>query len=153
MSPDGLPTPNEITGPRFPGRVLTAGIIWIVLGALILINAAIVLLLGTPLVAETGTRPIFGTAACSGIVLALFGAAFLLVGVQSVTGTALDMLGNGLGSIIIALFSGVMGYLMVHYQPVQAILAFLDSCGLIAAGVLALMGREDYKAWRKTRPG
>ena len=138
---------------EFPGVVMAAGIIWIVLGGLILLNAAAILLIGATLSAGTRSGELAGMAACSSILVALFGAAFLLVGVQTVKGTAPGTLGNGVGSIIFAVlqFGGAVVQIVAGQIP-QGAISFLGGCGLMTAGVLAVVGRRRYMAWRKARP-
>jgi hypothetical protein len=81
---------------------------------------------------------LLGVGACLG----LFGGAFIFVGAQTVRSTAADMLGNGVGSI---LFGILFGGLNLTFQGGGAGLA------LLAAGILALVGRQEYKVWRKAR--
>jgi hypothetical protein len=147
--------------PRIPLAVRTAGIIWIVVGSLILLAGVVVLLVSMGTVAANKGLAARGgdTAYFVGVILgqlagvacvALFGAAFLFVGVKSVTGTAGDTLGNGIGSIVFgalnlggaALFAGAGRFIQSGVSLIYA------GC-LIAAGVLALVGRADYKEWRR----
>jgi hypothetical protein len=153
MSPGAPQNPYQQSSPRYPGVVMAAGIIWIVFGSLILLNGAGALLLGAAMSAGTGSGGALGAGASIGVVAALFGAAFLFVGVQSVRGTAPGTLGNGIGSIVFAVlqFGGGVAQ-VVAGQPLLGAINFLGGCGLLAAGVLALIGRTDYMAWRKARP-
>jgi hypothetical protein len=147
------PAPDWVSEPAYPVPVTIAGIAWIVFGALILVNLMVFLLAMFGLAAlgqgaEKGAA--IGGGACGGLILGLFGAVFLHVGVQSVRGTARDTLGNGIGSILFGLLNMGAGVLQVAGgQILQAGLAFVPGAGLIAAGVLALVGRRDYKAWRR----
>jgi hypothetical protein len=149
-----------------PSLVRTAGIIWIVFGSLMLLNAAVNLVLA----GMNGTN--IGGVACG----ALFGIAFVFVGVQSVKGTAKDTLGNGIGSLVIGVLNAGVGALMLigglalssgavaappqaAGQPAMQQLGLIAviggavsifaGLGLILAGVLALMGRTDYKVYRR----
>jgi hypothetical protein len=87
-------------GAPFPGSILGAGIIWIIFGCLILLGAGInfLMIVGQP--RAGGPEAVGGS--CGLAIQALFGAVFLLVGIQSVQGTAKDTLGNGIGSIVFA---------------------------------------------------
>ena len=147
-----------------PKLVRTAGIIWIVFGALICINAVV----------NLGIAGAGGSNAGSGACSILFGVAFIFVGWQSLKGTAKDTLGNGIGSIVIGILNTGIGALVfigglalsagvVPAQaggqplPNQAALlitiiggiSIVCGLGLILAGVLALMGRAEYKAYRQ----
>jgi hypothetical protein len=143
--------------------VLAAGVIWIVFGSLVLLNflfGVLVLMVLTP---PELRGPILGGAFCTGLIVALFGGVFIHVGVQSISGTAKDTLGNGIGSII---FAGLIGGLGVFGLlaagaarggnwggVVQAAIYLVVGAALITAGVLALIGRDGYRAWRRySRP-
>src|SRR5262245_30675645 len=100
--------PLPVEGAPYPNTVRIAGVIWVVFGALILLNAAlnVVLNLGA---GAAGGPP--GGGICPLLVAALFGAAFAHVGLQSLRGTARDTLGNGIGSIVIGLLNAGFGTL------------------------------------------
>jgi hypothetical protein len=91
----------------------------------------------------------------------LFGGGFVCIGVQSIRGTASDTLGNGIGSILLGLLclscggsdlvsvaSGVGGR-PVAVGVISAAVNLLSGVGLLAAGVLALVGRSEYVAWKR----
>lgn len=146
----GAPNPFTKSVPPFPGNVLVARIIWIVFGSLIVayLVVTLLLMLGAPLAARGDS--LFETVVCTTILIGFFGAAFILVGVQSVKGTARDTLGNGIGSIIFGvLYLAGAAFQAIVGQPIQGAFTFVAGCGLIAAGVFALVGRNDYKAWRQ----
>jgi hypothetical protein len=103
---------------------------------------------------------------CGVIFVILIGAVFLNVGVQSVRGTARDTLGNGIGSILFGLLYGgagtflMIGSFFLHTLAAETetaalmlgifgTIALLCGLGLLAAGVMALVGRDEYKAWRR----
>jgi hypothetical protein len=89
--------------------------------------------------------------------------------VQSVTGTAKDTLGNGIGSIIFAAILGGLAILLlvvvVGARAVGApttptwlgllgmVVYGLAAAALLVAGILALAGREGYRAYRRYRRG
>lgn len=151
MNDDFDPSLKPIDGlPSFPPLVKIAGVAWIVFGILILLESVVLFLVSFVL---SGRGPRQGDAEPNvfvAVFVALFGAAFLHVGVQSVRGTARDTLGNGIGSIVFGLFSGLsaLGTLAAG-QFVQFGINLLAGGGLLAAGILALIGRSDYKVWRK----
>lgn len=149
---DEEPEPDFETAPGYPTTVTIAGIAWIIFGALILLNLLVLLLLMSGLAAQGQAGAAVAGGVCGGLLLGLFGAAFIFVGVQSVRGTAHDTLGNGIGSIIFGLLNLGSGALqVVGGQVIQAGIGFLAGAGLLTAGVLALVGRSDYKAWRKAQ--
>lgn len=146
----------------FPGIVRAAGIIWICVGALELVNAALTLVLAGVNQNPGGASGV----CCSGGV----GIAFLMCGMQTVTGKAKDTLGNGIGSIalgVLLLGAGVLigfGGAFLGANPganqngpppelfiiIGAITAVLGLT-LILAGTLALVGRSRYREWREAR--
>ena len=145
--------------PEFPRAVQIAGIIWIVIGSLILLNAAAGLLLTFGTVGGGADR---AGGVCPMLIGVLFAAVFLHVGIQSTRGTAKDTLGNGIGSILFGLPNAGFGVILiggaaVAGRPVGLILVLLGivcllaAVGLLAAGVLALVGRQQYKAWRRAQ--
>jgi hypothetical protein len=156
----------EFRRPPVPGTVRAAGVIWIVFGCLILLGAAANLVVSVgaagagagPRAAAPGQPPA-GVGICGALVNALFGAAFVFVGVQSFNGTARDTLGNGIGSIGIGLLNGGCGALFVAAgvagggagAPLAVVVgaaSILGGLGLLAAGVLALVGRAGYRAYK-----
>jgi hypothetical protein len=147
--------------------VSIAAITWIVFGCLILISGAINLVMQMTVLAAPGKVANPGVAAASGtcgvVIIVLFGAAFLFVGVQSIRGTASDTLGNGIGSIIFGVLNlscggsalvGLSGG-MVRGGPaaivvgIGAAINVLGGLALLTAGVLALIGRSQYLAWKR----
>jgi hypothetical protein len=152
--------------PAFPTTVRIAGIIWIVIGCVIVLNALATLGLAAAVQrpANPGQAPDAGTGACGAFLPLLFGAAFVFVGQQSVRGTAKDTLGNAIGSIVLGiapLLCGVSflvgaGFLGVNVPPdmrvVFAIIGavnILTGIGLLSAGALALVGRAEYREWQR----
>jgi hypothetical protein len=146
--------------PDFPATVTVAGIIWIVIGGLSILQLLLMLVLPAAMPQakarpadqgqENVQRVAKGVGLCCG---SLIGGAFIFVGAQSVRGTANDTLGNGIGSI-------VLGILQLAYSAIAALVrvSFLDlaigcilGIGLLVAGVIALLGRSDYKAWRESQ--
>ena len=148
----------------FPASVRTAGIIWIVMGGLILVNAGVNFLItvGAAAAAGPGGGPQAAGGMCGVALAALFGAAFIVVGVQTIKGTAKDTLGNAIGSFVFGLLNGGAGMLVILAGlaigrglailfVVLGGISLIAGVALLAAGVLALVGRENYKTWRRAQ--
>jgi hypothetical protein len=136
----------------FPKMVSAAGIIWIVFGGLILVTAAFGLIRALAMAPTTrGGGALFGGAVCAVAFIAFIGGAFLFVGVQSVRGTAADTLGNGIGSIILGALLLLVTMFALMFDPVTGGVYLLSGGGLVAAGVLALVGRADYNLWKRSQ--
>src|SRR5438105_14622938 len=85
---------------EYPSVVRLAGIVWIVFGCLILLNAMALLALSLLAADEKGGTAYMAGGLCAYAFLLFCGGVFIHVGVQSVRGTATDTLGNGIGPII-----------------------------------------------------
>jgi hypothetical protein len=75
----------------------------------------------------------------------LVGAVFMYIGVRSVRGTAASTVGYGWCSIVLS-FLWLGAGLVV--QPI-AIISIVVGGSLIAAGILALVGEDGYREWRR----
>jgi hypothetical protein len=141
--------------PPFPMVVTIAGIAWIVFGALIISGVLLLVVsaagrraAGGPVGGDPNVVALWAPGGC----LALFAGAFIFVGVQSVRGTAPGTVGNGLGSIVYALFNvATVALLIQQRQFLAAAVGAIFVLGLIAAGVLALVGTSDYREWRRAK--
>jgi hypothetical protein len=113
-----------------------AGIVWIVFGALLFLGPLVHLLcVGF----QGGVGFVF-------VGVGLFGAPFLFVGVQSIRGkvTARGILENSIGSIGLGLLTVGLGVVAAVYgHVIPAVIGCLAGLGLVAAGVLALVGRTS----------
>ena len=154
--------------PGIPGSVRAAGIIWVVFGALILLSGALQILSQLVLAPPEARGAAITGSFCSALFVAFVGGVFIHVGVQSLSGTAKDTLGNGIGSIIFAAIIGGLTFVvlaaMVAVRPrgpaegpvwailIAVILNGLSALALLTAGVLALVGRNGYRAYRGYRP-
>jgi hypothetical protein len=163
--PEAVP----VEAPRLPGQARAAGIIWIVFGGIILLNAAVSLLVALALAPPEERAPAMGGAVCGMLFAGLIGGVFIHVGIQTVSATAKDTLGNGIGSILIGVFLGLCALgIMVAAEltgwrrrggdlrtqdVIIAVVNLLAACGLVVAGVLALVGRDGYRAYRAYRRG
>jgi hypothetical protein len=138
---------------KCPTTVVTAGIVWIVVGSFILLNLLAILVAMFAVSDERGAEG----RAVGGVVISLFlgfvGGVFIHVGVQSIRGTAKDTLGNGIGSLIFGVLEMIAAFTQEGRfgKGVQIATALLFAVGLYVAGILALVGRENYRAWRRRR--
>jgi hypothetical protein len=148
---------SDDRGPAFPVLVRVAGVIWILFGMLGLVGTLLQFAAIGAAKAAPGAGP--GPAAstpCCGLLIAL---GFLAVGYQTVTGKAKDTLGNAIGSIgigllyyaLIAVFALAMPPGGIPGPPDYLLYALFVGFGtlLVLAGGLALVGRPQYKAWRR----
>jgi hypothetical protein len=153
--------------PRFPMSVRVAGIIWIGFGALGIINVLVGLAMMAAQQGQGGAGA--PSSPCCGAFIAF---AFLYCGYQTVTGKASDTLSNAIGSLVIGslqlLIGGILlfGGAFLAQNPnfgggpnglppealiILAILIGLMGTGLITAGIMALVGRRQYREWREAR--
>jgi hypothetical protein len=148
----------------YPKGVRVAAIIWMVNGILILLNAVVSFALN----AGGGNNK----GSCGVIFGGLIGIAFVAVGSQTLKGTAKDTLGNAVGSLLfgflvmtcggivmtsgIAVATGAAEGSVIEQPKAPGIMAIvvgatnlLTGSALLVAGILAIVGRAPYKAWRK----
>lgn len=153
--------PEEVV---FPGTVMMAGILWMVFGigtfGLGLLNWVLLAAMANPGGAPGG---------CCGLV---FGLAFTSAGWNTIRGTASDTRGNASGSIVLGLLYAGLSVFAVAYgagafgpgpggqqgaAPGEEEIVMLITAGfcavvsiiLLTAGVLAFMGRSQYREWRQ----
>ncbi|MGA7179554.1 MAG: hypothetical protein WBX11_08230 [Thiobacillaceae bacterium] len=92
--------------------------------------------------------PLLDFAGIAGVMM-LLASPFVWIGLQTVRCRAKDILGKGIVSLMTGVFfsfSTVLANSAVE-RVLIASLAFL----LICAGILALVGRPHYRAWRSTQ--
>jgi hypothetical protein len=144
----------------FPAEVMAAGIIWIVFGVLGIGSSALSLLIdvGTAANAGQGQAPSGRFGGGCGL---LFAIAFLVVGIQTVKGTAKGTLANGIGSHVFGLLYAGLGVLLIVLAtlpqtqlPVELFYVLGALCGLLGiallvAGLLAVAGKQAYEDWRR----
>lgn len=159
---DDRPARRSRAGAPFPGGAKAAGIIWIGFGSLGILSN-IVSIAVTAGQAAAGGGQQYGGVGC-GILIAI---AFLIVGIQTVKGTAPSMMGNGIGSLIFGALYLICGAILLAGGGVLAarggggagapagglimILAAIPivlGLALLLAGVLALMNKTAYEDWR-----
>lgn len=155
------PEPSFKASPVYPTTARIAGILWIIFGGLFLLN--VLVLLRFMLRVAGGDFAVPGMA-CGGLIIGLFGGGFIFMGVQTVRGTARDTLDRGIGSIIFSLLNFGWGAVNAGGGELLATIGLrgggemlatgiglLAGVGFLMAGVLALLGRGDYKTWRKAQ--
>jgi hypothetical protein len=151
--------------PPFPGRVLAAGVIWMLIGALfVLVSFAQIVASAFIRANQSGpvpSNPAEGYATSFGI---FAGSWLFIAGLRVARGSAQDMLVTSVLSILVGLLYFGLGVaalvLLDNPQPskvpasfiqtmlVAAFVSVLVGCGLLLPGSLALAGRSRYLAWR-----
>jgi hypothetical protein len=155
----------------FPGKVRTAGIIWILFGALILLWLLISFAFASPQDLGAITKADLWQIALVGLV----GVGFGYAGFRTVSGTAKDTLAYGIASIILGghmALAGIYGGLITVWHLVDSLhqggdgfwrrehgfmglfvalagISLPIGVGLLFAGILAIRARSQYKAWRR----
>jgi hypothetical protein len=161
------PERDYLAAASFPAVVRAAGIIWIVIGCILVLNAGLIVVqAGTAAAgAPRDAGPTAAGGACSAILVGLFAAAFIFVGVQSINGTARDTLGNAIGSLVFGVLNMGWGVVVAGFGAMlsgrqgdmSVVAVLLGGIGMVAggaltvAGILALVGRGQYRAWRQAQ--
>jgi len=83
------------------------------------------------------------------IAFAVFGAAFLYAGLQTLKGRARGTLGYSIGSTIVSILQ--LGVFFFYARSQSSGLELLDDAPPLVAGALAWLGRRQYLAWREAR--
>jgi hypothetical protein len=126
--------------------VYAAGVIWLIFGVLIMINALLTVLLAA------GKQVGFAGKEITAIFTAVIGLVFLHVGWQSTSGTARGTLGNGLGSILFGLLGGAGSILFFNAGiPILGVFQILAGLGLLTAGIMALMAGDAFAQWKEAK--
>jgi hypothetical protein len=159
-------SPSRRRNAPFPTGVKIAGIIWIAFGVLGIIGALINFAVsmgnaaaGAGAAGGPGAGPPPGSNVCSLGCGMLIPIVFLMVGIQTVKGTAKGVLGNAIGSIVFGLLYAGLAVLFVIVGgrmaviPQEMVLVIVAMCGLLGtalliAGGLAIVGRDAYTQWR-----
>jgi hypothetical protein len=160
---------DELDPPKYPKNLRTASMIWIIIGVVVPIISLCDLLAGFFIAQSAGAGDkayeILGGGVCRLFIVFLVGMVFVSVGRTTLSGKAKDTMGNGVGSIILAslgaigcaaiIFTGTVilksgkmpefGMITIGVGILNSIMVIL----LFAAGVLAIVNRDAYKAWRK----
>jgi hypothetical protein len=141
--------------PPYPAMAMAAGVLWIIFGSLAGLSLAMIVLSAFIAAANRGARVGVEAASdlsCPATISFLIAVVFICMGIQSVRGMVGDRLRYGLGSI----FFAFLPFLMLIYSAsrgefIEAGIEGLIVAILLAAGILALAGRSQYKLWRKAR--
>jgi uncharacterized membrane protein YkgB len=156
---------ERVEEPELPAPVMIASLLWTITGGLILAGFFIGLILYLAQMSEVAAPnqpqqipedPVWAAAqVIIAVVIAVFGAVFLIVGIQTLQGSAKDTMGNGIGSIGFGLvyigfgiFTGLAGK---KYAQVLSVVQVLLGFGLAFGGVLALASQKQYVAFAKFR--
>lgn len=145
---------------RFPLVVQAAGIVWIVIGLLVLLGAGIALvdvLCAVIFEGQDRSWYLFSFAVSLGI-----GVIILRAGVRSARGSARSVIPAALGSLLLALFTGASGGLLIHHgiiaddadatgRVIGGGFCILGSLLFFIAASLATVGHARFNQWRKER--
>ena len=142
-------------GPPFPRTITVAGALLIVFGCLVLLNLLLSLALTFVLAGNAGGQAAGSFVAggiCGALFVVLVGAVFIQEGVRGVRGTLRDTLGTGIASIAFGvLVLAAAAFTAIAGGVVQGGFAGLVGAMLVVAGILALVGRGEYRVWRQAR--
>jgi hypothetical protein len=162
MTPLAAPADRPArTAADLPATLKTAVILWVACALLGLLNAGLgFVLAGLGVPVNAGQRDAFGVAI--GLVFALL---ILALALQTGTGRSAGTRGAGNASLLLGLlyagFAGLSSLITIAGQGwggaeaglyAAAGLLAVQAVLLIAAGVLARHGRDDYATWRASRP-
>jgi hypothetical protein len=142
-------------GVPYPVTVLVAGVIWVILGSLLLLGLAAAVVVAVLAGGGLGRPATWPLAACGLGMVGLLGMIFLNFGVQCVRGTSSGVGSNGAASIVFGLLVLVPAAAIDWRElPFAGAAQSLIALALTAGGVLALVGRHQYQRWRLVmRPG
>lgn len=148
--------------PSIPAGVRAAGVIWLNLGFLSVVSSCFTYLV-LPVLIQAGNRgpkppgalQPSPTEICGCWLGVLLGVGFFTVGVRLVRGTAKDTLAGSILSLLVGvmyLVLGVGALLAIQNAPpavvAGAVTAVVIGCLCLLPGVLGLLGRSRYLAWR-----
>jgi hypothetical protein len=136
-----------------PGAVIAAGILWILFGCIQTLASLLSVAPGRDdAMADRTARASKAAFTCA---MALIGVVFILVAIRCIRGTAKDILGISIGSLILGVLYTCAGVVALsttlkELSNVAAILVILFlAVPPNLAGVLGLIARSDYKAFRR----
>ncbi len=138
--------------PKYPMAVTAASIMWIAFGCLLLLGVAFAMVAVVTFGAGDGPARLI-LVLLPVLISSGFAVAFIFVGVQTVRRKARGTIGNGIGSIAL----GVLLYYVPMLRPSDSDLGAASrgfpflAVLLVAAGLLALVGRNGYKGWREAQ--
>jgi hypothetical protein len=151
------PPLDSLEASPYPWQVTAAGVLWIVLGVLTLIFMS---LIGASMMIHAAAKngpPSTGVLTWLGF-MALFGLSLIVVGVQATRGTVRQFgtnvavsIGIGLfdiGSVVVKAANGQFDHPNLGLILLTGV-NVLTGVLLLAAGVLALLGKSQYELWSK----
>lgn len=136
----------------YPGTVTAAGVIWIILGALGILNAlaGAVLRMAAPdpRAQQDGA---YAAGQLIGVVIGvLIGVAFILAGIQAVTGKLSNSLSPGIASVVLALFGLCIGGIAaIATTPILLVVVLIAVAPLLTSGILAIAGNSALKRYNQ----
>lgn len=141
--PQGYPPPGFVPQHTIPGTVVTACVLWMIYGALALGSGALALAGGGKI----------------GVMNLVFGAAFLITGIQVLMGKASQLIGSGVVCIVLGTLQTIGFFLLVGSLGRAAMwipgwlvaIVVINSVVLILAGILAIVGNAAFRNWRLTK--
>lgn len=150
--PSTTPPPKPLD---FPPLVMAAGVIWVAIGAAIIVSCLLGLLPEIGEMNDTTSesmklRPL--AFVVGGLFQVVVGGFFVYEGICVFRGTIPSTVGIAIGSLLFAAaFVALAIFGPESQQMFQSVLVWLCAGGLLVAGVLALMGLNQYEAWWKIR--
>lgn len=144
---DDYPVRRQST--TVPGAAVAAGIIWIVFGCLSVLGA-IFQVVRMLVEREVDAEGAYKTGRAGGMFCgAAIGAAFIRAGIQTIRGTADDVQGNAIGSLLLGGLYALLGLLALFVTSIDfvkyiGLIALFLAVALFAAGAMALAARSDY---------
>jgi len=139
------PAPAFARRDKLPGTALAASIMWIIYGGLGTIGGVLGL-------AGSG-----GHVQPSQIISLGLAIAFLMSGIQTLTGKLKGLLAPGITSIVIGSLTGIAFLLLgaiargFHFPVWLFAIGVIIGGMLITAGILACIGNRHFKEWRATK--
>jgi hypothetical protein len=138
--------------PQRPRSVTAAGFIWIAVGSLILLVLPLLVLMAFLVVGREQFAGVLIGSVVAALFSALIAGVFLFVGIQTLRGTARDTLGNGIGSIIFGCLSLLSCAVRIATGDLlRGVVSLIWACMFLTAGILALVGRAEYRDWRNAK--
>jgi len=137
----------------FPSGVRAAAIIWIGFAIVELFIAGLSIALNAA--ADAANAVPRGQAGISGFFMLMMSLAFLLIGIQTIKGSAKGTLGNGIWSIAMGLIHAMGTVFLIRAAGgstgmvlIVASVSGLIVMAMLTGGLLAISGRHAYAEWR-----
>jgi len=136
-----------------PGAAIAAGVVWIVFGSLSVLGAILQLVTTLAGGEQDGGGASYRAGRMSGMFCgAAIGAAFIRAGIQTVRGSADDVQGNAIGSLLLGGLYALLGlvalFASIDLAKVVGLIMLFLALTLFAAGAIALSARSDYLEYR-----